>query len=302
MLSIFWITLSVGSRQLVWSLSSPSLLCCSFLTPYQGAVSVFAGDGSDGDSDGVGTNASFSNPTWPAIDQQSGTIFVSNSRNNMIRKITCGGESSSLLRITHANAIQERWQHSLANQGKVAIQTEREGLPSSICLAAYARRNKSLILCDFNNNKLRKIQLNGMKPKSISPLFLILILMTIYRQCVHAVWSPPTCGSGDNSEHDYPCFFILALHLQGHPERYSHPSSCVVDAFILTVSFQDMKATGWLSLQDMDEKGGRMGELTNAASLTHWEWRSMRRLMHVLLKNIICWLRCVVKLLWRIIH
>ena len=26
-----------------------------------------------------------------------------------------------------------------------------------------------------------------------------------------------------------------------------------------------------------------MGELTNAASLTHWEWRSMRRLIHVLL-------------------
>ena len=69
---------------------------------------MFAGDGSDGDSDGVGKNASFSSPTWLAIDQESGTIFVSDSRNNMIRKITCGGESSFLLRIIHANAIQER--------------------------------------------------------------------------------------------------------------------------------------------------------------------------------------------------
>ena len=69
---------------------------------------MFAGNGRDGDSDGVGTNASFSHPTWLAIDQESGTIFVSDSRNNMIRKITCGGESSFLLHITNTNAIQER--------------------------------------------------------------------------------------------------------------------------------------------------------------------------------------------------
>ena len=69
---------------------------------------MFAGNGYDGDSDGLGTNASFSNPTWLAIDQESGTIFVSDSQNNMIRKVTCGGESSFLVHITLANANQER--------------------------------------------------------------------------------------------------------------------------------------------------------------------------------------------------
>ena len=57
-------------------------------------------------------------------------------------------------------------------------------MPRGIC---YDETSKSLIVCDFNNNKLRKIQLNGMKPKFISLSSLILMLMMKYRQCVHAV-------------------------------------------------------------------------------------------------------------------
>ena len=62
----------------------------------QGTVSVFAGCLRSGSDDGVGRKASFISPSWLAIDQETGTLFV-NDCNTKIRKITREGEFALFL-------------------------------------------------------------------------------------------------------------------------------------------------------------------------------------------------------------
>ncbi|HEY8927980.1 MAG TPA: NHL repeat-containing protein [Mucilaginibacter sp.] len=55
-----------------------------------GTVSTFAGSGSQGSNDGAGTAASFSNPAGIALDA-TGNLYVADSNNNLIRKVTPAG-------------------------------------------------------------------------------------------------------------------------------------------------------------------------------------------------------------------
>lgn len=59
-----------------------------------GDVVVFAGSGSAGSADGAGTEASFTQPSGIAVDQ-SGNVYVADSGNNRIRKITPAGVVST---------------------------------------------------------------------------------------------------------------------------------------------------------------------------------------------------------------
>ena len=59
------------------------------ITP-AGVVTVFAGSGSAGSTNGTGAAASFNGPTGLATDA-SGNVYVADANNNMIRKITPGG-------------------------------------------------------------------------------------------------------------------------------------------------------------------------------------------------------------------
>ena len=58
-------------------------------------VSVFAGNGSANFADGTGTAAKFNNPSGIAIDA-SGNLYVSDTRNHRIRKITPGAVVTTL--------------------------------------------------------------------------------------------------------------------------------------------------------------------------------------------------------------
>ena len=65
------------------------------LTPPKITVSTIAGSGYAGFSDGNGLNASFNGPEGIAVDM-NGNIFVSDSKNHRIRKITPAGDVSTL--------------------------------------------------------------------------------------------------------------------------------------------------------------------------------------------------------------
>ena len=64
------------------------------ITP-DGTVSTFAGTGKQGYADGQGTSAAFSGPTGVAVDA-SGNVYVADTYNNLIRKITPGGLVSTI--------------------------------------------------------------------------------------------------------------------------------------------------------------------------------------------------------------
>jgi sugar lactone lactonase YvrE len=61
----------------------------------QGQVSTFAGSGAVGNANGQGTAASFNAPAGIAIDPQ-GNLYVADSKNNEIRKISASGSVTTL--------------------------------------------------------------------------------------------------------------------------------------------------------------------------------------------------------------
>ena len=72
-------------------ISNSMVIGCAHII-YQGKVSLFAGTiGRAGHTDGIGANATFYFPSWIAIDQETGSLFVSDTFNHMIRKITLEG-------------------------------------------------------------------------------------------------------------------------------------------------------------------------------------------------------------------
>ncbi|MDR3578575.1 MAG: carboxypeptidase-like regulatory domain-containing protein [Oryzomonas sp.] len=67
-----------------------------------GAMSVLAGSGSSGSQDGNGTSATFNSPTDLAIDP-SGNLFVIDSLNSSIRKITPSGTVSTIAKLKYTS-------------------------------------------------------------------------------------------------------------------------------------------------------------------------------------------------------
>ncbi|HTI59385.1 SBBP repeat-containing protein [Mucilaginibacter sp.] len=114
------------------------------ITP-DGTVSTLAGSGNIGHADGKGTAASFNFPQGIAVDK-NGNIYVSDTGNDLIRRITPDGTVSTLAgKIALGNA-----------NGMGANATFN--IPQGLALDAAG----NLYVADAGNNLVRKIEASGM--------------------------------------------------------------------------------------------------------------------------------------------
>lgn len=106
-----------------------------------GLVSTLAGNGGSGYVDGLGTQAFFFRPDAIAIDSK-GFLYIADSSNNVIRKITPGGLVTTLA-----------GSGSAGNQnGKGAVASF--STPSGVAVGPY----NTLYVTDIGNNCVRKVQ------------------------------------------------------------------------------------------------------------------------------------------------
>ena len=119
-----------------------SLLFTSFVSNAQ-AVSTFAGSGVAGSTNGTGTAAQFNNPSAICIDA-SRNVYVADSNNNIIRKISATGFVSTLAGSGVAGFVDGNGTLAQFNN------------PSGICTDGSA-----IYVADTNNNRIRKITATG---------------------------------------------------------------------------------------------------------------------------------------------
>lgn len=117
------------------------------ITP-AGVVTTLAGSDSAGSDDGIGPSATFSSPAGLAVDG-SGSVYVSDSRYNKIRKITETGVVTTLAGTEAVGSTDGRGQ------------TARFRTPSGIAVDAFG----VLYVADTENNTIRKGSLAGGFPQ-----------------------------------------------------------------------------------------------------------------------------------------
>ena len=128
-----------------------------------GVVTTFAGNGTEGEADSTGTMASFSGPSGVAVDA-SGNIYVADTYNNLIRKITPAGVVSTFAGSGNAGS----------NNGKA--NTLRKGLPIKSIRSVKSISNKpakntsSIAAKNISSNLLYKIWIKKRNPDFIPEL------------------------------------------------------------------------------------------------------------------------------------
>ena len=122
------------------------------VTP-SGTVSTFAGSGVSGSADGIGTSASFSSLNGIAVDAV-GNVFVSEAYlSNKIRKITPAGVVTTFAGNNSTGAVDGNLTAASFNY------------PSGLKMDTSG----NLYVCDFSNNKIRKINTTGYAIAPILP-------------------------------------------------------------------------------------------------------------------------------------
>jgi hypothetical protein len=138
------------------------------ITP-AGVVTTFAGSGTAGSANGTGTAASFNSPFGIAVDA-AGNVYVADSGNNLIRKITPAGAVSTLagsgskgtLNATGASAsFNTPSGIAVDTQGNVYVADENNNLIRQITPAGVvttlASRNNKTIAKPLNNRLVTSI-------------------------------------------------------------------------------------------------------------------------------------------------
>jgi gliding motility-associated-like protein len=110
-----------------------------------GTVTTVAGTGAAGSADGIGSVATFNNPTAIALDK-IGNIFVADRDNHVIRQINAAGVVSTLAGKAGVPGM-------VNSQGDFA----RFNLPSGLAVD----KNGGLYVTDYGNNLVRHVGLDG---------------------------------------------------------------------------------------------------------------------------------------------
>ena len=110
-----------------------------------GVVTTFAGNTSAGSSDGTGPAADFNNPTSITCDP-SGNVFVADTNNHCIRKITPAGAVTTF---------------AGTNNSALTDGAGRAARFNSPCGIAYDAFSRNLYVADTNNHCIRIVTLNG---------------------------------------------------------------------------------------------------------------------------------------------
>jgi gliding motility-associated-like protein len=110
-----------------------------------GTVTTVAGTGAAGSADGIGSVATFNNPTAIALDKL-GNIFVADRGNHLIRQINAAGVVSTLAGKAGVPGM-------VNSQGSFA----RFNLPTGVTVD----KNGGLYVTDYGNNLVRHVGLDG---------------------------------------------------------------------------------------------------------------------------------------------
>jgi DNA-binding beta-propeller fold protein YncE len=117
------------------------------------SLQIFAGNGRSGSKDGEKVNARFCNPSGITIDQQSGSIYVSDKGSHTIRKITPDGVVSTLAGMAEKKGFTD-------GVGKAA----RFEYPKGIW---YSDKHKAVFVCDYGNDRLRIVNVSDGTVKTV---------------------------------------------------------------------------------------------------------------------------------------
>jgi len=113
---------------------------------YDGVVSTVAGNGEKGFKDGGASEAMFEYPTSVAVDTYNGALYVADSFNHRIRKISAEGIVSTLAGTGEKGALD----------GPASKATFT--YPTSICVV---EKDGSIYVSEEQNNKIRKVSTDG---------------------------------------------------------------------------------------------------------------------------------------------
>ncbi len=119
------------------------------LTP---VMSIFAGDGTPGDNDGKGPNAQFNGPQQLALDDV-GNLYVADSKNHTVRKITSEGAVSVYAGVTGESGFEDSF-----------LLSSKFNNPSGLAFDA----DGNLFIADKNNHAIRRIINSNLAIKTVN--------------------------------------------------------------------------------------------------------------------------------------